>query len=235
MTPRGDRPQPPGRVLLLRWVAGIGAVTADALAAREGTTLTSARATLSAATRQGLLARDRPLVDMPALYVVTRAGLRACGLSEIEPSRVSPASARHMVCCAGIAAALERRFPDHALMGERELVWRERRGGVPLASVRLGPAGGHRAQLHRPDLVMWPVLAERGLPIAVEVELTTKAPRRLAEICRGWARARHIAGVLYLVPPAVERALARAVTTAQAGERIAIVSLQSLALDRPRR
>jgi hypothetical protein len=66
------------------------------------------------------------------------------------------------------------------------------------------------------------------LPVAVEVELTVKAPRRLAEICRAWARCRCVAGVLYLAPPEVRRALERAIDQAQAGERIAVLGLDAV-------
>ncbi|HZL47813.1 MAG TPA: hypothetical protein VFC30_02240, partial [Solirubrobacteraceae bacterium] len=65
-------------------------------------------------------------------------------------------------------------------------------------------------------------------PIPVEVELTIKAPRRLLDICRAWARCRCVAGVLYLAPPEVERALHRAIDQTEAGERIVVVSLDAL-------
>ena len=66
------------------------------------------------------------------------------------------------------------------------------------------------------------------LPVAVEVELTVKAPRRLLEICLGWARCRCVAGTLYLAAPEVQRPLARAIERAQAGERIVVVTLDAL-------
>jgi hypothetical protein len=84
--------------------------------------------------------------------------------------------------------------------------------------------------MHRPDLVLWSSSPGLGNPIAVEVELTIKAPRRLEEICRAWARAREVSGVLYLAPPPVERALQRAIERANAAERIVVVSLDSLPL-----
>jgi 2-phospho-L-lactate transferase/gluconeogenesis factor (CofD/UPF0052 family) len=65
--------------------------------------------------------------------------------------------------------------------------------------------------------------------VAVEVELTVKAPRRLAEICRAWARARHVAGVLYIAPPSVEPALQRAIERVRAAERIVVAPLAALA------
>jgi hypothetical protein len=219
---------PPERAAITRWTACMGAITAEALADRQGASVASARARLLAAERDRLLSRRRPLVGQPALYTVTRAGLRACGLRGLEPARVSASNALHSIACAEVAAALERCYPDHRVLGERELRRDERECGAPLASARLGvaPAGG--PLLHRPDLVLWPRGSDDGLPVAVEVELTIKGQRRLADICLAWARCRYVAGVLYLAPPEVEPALMRAIEMANAGERIALVPLDAL-------
>ncbi|HUA75626.1 MAG TPA: hypothetical protein VL988_12795 [Solirubrobacteraceae bacterium] len=225
------------RYELIRWVAGLGAVTAEALAWREGVTVASARARLTAAVRAGQLARHRPLTDEPALYVLTRAGVRVLSLDGFESSRVSAANARHMVASAHAAALLQRLYPDHELIGEPALRRAERIAGARIASVSLSGLGrgvapgepGRRAvRTHRPDLVLLPRAARGGRPVAVEVELTVKAPRRLEAICRAWARARHVDGALYLTAPGVERALARAIEAAHANERVAAVSLGSL-------
>ena len=66
------------------------------------------------------------------------------------------------------------------------------------------------------------------LPVAVEVELTCKAPRRLASICQAWARCRCVAGVIYLAAPDVLRPLARAIEQAHAGERVIALPLDVL-------
>lgn len=214
------------RLQLVRWTARIGAVTADALAQREGEGLNSARGRLLAAERSGLLAASRPLRDAPALFVATAAGVRAAGLLGIEPTRVSPANARHASACAAVAAVLEGAYEDHVLSGERELRRDERAYGAPLASARM-PGRAGEPEMHRPDLVLWP-LARWRLPVAVEVELTVKAPRRLSEICTAWARCRCVSGVLYVASSEAHRPLARALEQAQAGERIALVGLGQL-------
>jgi hypothetical protein len=67
---------PPERVAMTQWAARIGAVTAPALARREACSVASARARLDAGARAGLLARSRPLAGRPALYTLTRSGLR---------------------------------------------------------------------------------------------------------------------------------------------------------------
>jgi len=223
-----SQPLAPEREAIIRWTARMGAVTADAVAYRHGISVVSARGRLLGAERARLLSRQRPLTGAPALYTITRAGLRACGLRGLDPCRVSASNARHSVVCAEVAAALERCYPDHEVLGERELRRDERECGHPLASARLGAPGVGEPLLHRPDLVLRPTRSGEPLPVAVEVELTIKAPRRLAAICTAWARCRCVAGVLYLVAPEVEHALERAIDTARAGERIAAVPLNAL-------
>jgi hypothetical protein len=212
----------------LRWAASLGAVTAEGLAARTGTGLASARGRLLALRRRELLVSIRPLADRPTLFTVSRAGLRACEARGIDPARVSFHEANHMIVCAAVAAELEHRYPDHRLIGERELRRDERERGSPLASASLGAVGGGEARRHRPDLVLLPNGSGDLLPVAVEVELTVKADARLHAICRAWARCRLVAGVLYVVSQSAERPLDRAVQAAGARERIAIVSLGSV-------
>ncbi len=219
---------PPDREAIIRWTARMGAVTAEALAHRHGISVESARARLTGAVHAGLLTRHRPLTGAPALYTTTRAGLRACGLAGLDPARVGAANAQHSIVCAEVAAALERCYPDHEVLGERELRRDERECGHPLASACLTGPGPDGPLLHRPDLVLRPAPSTEELPVAVEVELTVKAPRRLAGICKAWARCRSVAGVLYLAAPEAEHALGRAIEAAQAGEQIAVVPLHAL-------
>jgi hypothetical protein len=218
------------RADLLSWVGGLGAVTAEALAARQRISVSSARGRLLAARRAGLILGQRPLTAQPALYTLSAAGLRMLGERGIDRCRVSASNAHHLVACADVAAALEHCYPDHRVLGERELRRDERERGCVLASAQLGLGFDEDPIRHRPDLVLWPDDREGGLPVAVEVELTIKAPRRLAEICRAWARARCVAGVLYLAPPGVERALDRAVRAASAQDRVLILPLEAVAV-----
>jgi hypothetical protein len=219
---------PPERVAMTQWAARIGAVTAPALARREACSVASARARLDAGARAGLLARSRPLAGRPALYTLTRSGLRVSGLRGMDPARVSASNAGHAIVCAAVAAELELSYPDHRLMGERELRREEREAGTRLASASLGSGPRGATPAHRPDLVLWPDGTDGLLPVAVEVELTVKAPRRLQEICRAWARCRCVAGVLYLVSAEVRSPLERAIAKAQAAERIVVLDLAIL-------
>jgi hypothetical protein len=210
------------RIGLLRWTAGLGAITAEALAVHLDISPTSARGRLRAVEAQRLLRRCRPLTGQPALYTATRAGLRAVDAHGVDPCNVSAANAQHLIECARAAASLERCYPEHRVQGERELRAEEREHRRALASAELGQ------RRHRPDLVLWPADPNGGMPVAVEVELAIKAPERLAAICRAWARTRCVAGVLYLAPPEVERAVQRAIDRAQAHERVLVVPLDAL-------
>jgi hypothetical protein len=225
---RRDPAPSPERVALMQWTARMGAVTAEALAVSQATTPASARGRLQAAERAGLLARRRPLAQQPALYTLTRTGMSKCGLRGLDPCRVSAANARHLIECAAVAAALEHCYPDHRVLGERELRRDQRESGTQSASARMGLGLHGEPLLHSPDLVLWPGESDAGLPVAVEVELTIKAPRRLTDICRAWARCATVAGVLYIAPPEVERALDRAIDRAQAHERIVVVGFDAL-------
>jgi len=213
---------------IVSWTVRFGVATAEAVAVHGGWTLASARGRLCAAERAGLLSSRRILAGASPLYTATRAGLRASGVRGLEPCRLSVSAAPHAVACAQVAAALERAYPDYQVTGERELRRDEREAGTPLASASLGRGPAGAALLHRPDIVLWPTSVAEELPVAVEVELTVKAPARLLEICRAWARCRCVAGTLYLASSAVQRPLSRAIERAHAGERIALVGLDAL-------
>jgi hypothetical protein len=218
----------PDRLALVRWAAGLGAVTAEALADRLGVGLPSARGRLRAAEGAKLLRRHRPLTDAPALYTATRAGMGKAGVAGLDPCTVTASNASHLIECARAAAALQRCYPEHRVQGERELRREERERGCATASAELGAGSRGEAQRHRPDLVLWPEDPEGGRPVAVEVELTVKAPERLAAICTAWARARCVAGVVYLAPPEAERAVRRAIESAGAHDRVVVVPLEAL-------
>jgi len=212
----------PCNASILAWLASIGAAGADHVAAACGLSAAAARARLRALERYGLARRERLLHGAPALHLLTRAGLRAAGRPEIDPPAVSAAGFAHLLAVAQAAVALGR---EHgAIAGERELRALERAEGRPLASAQVGYRADGSAALHRPDLVCW----LEPLPVAVEVELTVKAPRRLRAIVRGWARSRLVGGVVYYAPPHVARAVAAAVRSEQAAERVALLPLEDI-------
>jgi hypothetical protein len=218
----------PDLCAIIDWTARLGAVTAEALAARDGCALASARGHLLGARQAGLIHCWRPLHRRPPLFTVTREGLRAFGLTGLDPGRVSAAGAQHAIVCAAAAVELERRYPDRVVSGVPELRRRERAAGHALASATVRDTEDWVTLLHRPDLVLWAAPASPFRPIAVEVELTVKAPLRLAALCRAWARCAWIEGVVYLAAPEVIGPLSRAIERAQAQRRIVLVALEQV-------
>jgi hypothetical protein len=145
-------------------------------------------------------------------------------------ARVSIREARHTIACAGVVAALERRYPGGRVIGERELHRDERSQGRRLGSVDIQRHGETRS--HYPDIVVWPPSAPGEpppLPIAVEVELSMKEKERQTAICRAWADARHIEMVLYYVEkPVVEKKLLNTIEELKAEKMIVVKPLSEI-------
>ena len=206
-------------VSIRAWLATIGAGSAVELSAACGCSARVTAARLAALEQGGEVRSQRLLHGAPALYTLTRRGLAAAARPELEPVLVSASGFAHLLAVARVAAALAA--AGHAVGGERELRAWERLEGRPLASAEIGLARDGTIAVHRPDLVCW----GPGLPVAIEVELTVKAPERLAAIVRGWARSRLIAGVVYYATPAAGRALARAIRSECAQGRVVVAEL----------
>ena len=158
-------PQPLLRqAALIACTAAYGAITPEALAEREQVTAERASERLDEAVQRGLLKRESVLVGYTALYTVTSKGRnlarRYAHTGEyvypkgLRTPVVSIKEARHMIACAGVRAAIERRYPDHRVSGELELCRDEREQGRRLASVEIRGTGRRRS--HSPDLVIWP-------------------------------------------------------------------------------
>ena len=105
------------------------------------------------------------------------------------------------------------------MLSERELRFAEQLESKPIASCVLGELPDGPQLLHRPDLV----IANGERPIAIEVELTPKAPARLKAIVKAWRRARHVERVIYFCPGGPARgAVGRAIRDARAEERVSV-------------
>jgi hypothetical protein len=205
----------------MAWVGVIGAVSAHDVMARLGVGRTVAYRRLRALVEYDLVRRVRLVHGQPALYVATRDGLAWAGLSHLEPARVGVATTRHWAECARLAVALER-AEGVAVWGEPRLRAAELDAGHAIASAQLGELPDGRPRLRRPDLVLLP---REALPVAIEVELSVKGSRRLAGICRAWARCRLVSEVRYYAPPHVARAVSRAVVEVHAHDVISVLSL----------
>ncbi len=218
----------PKNKAMIEWLAGIGAASATELADVCGSTIAAASTRLRRLEGEGLVSESRLLHARPALYLITRSGLRAAGRGELTAPRVSHAGFVHALECARVARALEGRHAGRfTVHSERELRSWERAAGRPVASMELGFSSTRRTgDVHRPDLALRPVnRTAGGLPIAVEIELTVKAPVRLRSIIRGWARCRTVSGVVYYAAPAVLAALELAVSHERASGAVRVLAL----------
>jgi hypothetical protein len=207
---------------IVGWVGRVGAAGAEHVMARFGMGRSWAYARLSHLVADGLLEQKTLLYRQPGLYIASAEGLRWCGLERLGIYRVGPGGFQHAQQAATAAVELHQGLAGWEVLSEREIRAAESERRELLASVKVGELPGGRPALHRPDLA---VLSPHGRVVAVEVELSVKAPRRLAGICRGYARARHIQRAYYLAAPAAARAVGRAVADTRAQERIEVLAL----------
>lgn len=208
---------------IVGWIGCLGAAGAEHVMDRFAMGRSWAYSRLGGLVRDGLLEQRVLLYRQPGLYLATVDGLRWQGLGRLGVYRVSPGGFQHAREVATAAVALHRVLPaGWEVLSEREIRVQESDRGDLIASARLGELPGGRPALHRPDLAL---VSPEGNVVVVEVELSVKAPRRLAAICRAWARARHISGVYYLAAPAVARAVERAVAETRAEDRIVVLPI----------
>jgi hypothetical protein len=204
---------------LVRFVGRHGVVSVEHVMEAMGVGRTAAYRRVAACIEGGLLERLAVLRSEPSLLRATRSGLRYAGLG-LAVATVSPGAIRHSLICASVAQRVVRANGENAVMTERELVLAERIEGEAIASAEVGRPRGGRARLHRPDLVVF----REGERIAVEVELTPKAPYRLDELIRAWRRALCVEEVHYLCEPGqTHRAVERAVARVRADQKVTVI------------
>src|SRR5680860_1193203 len=191
---------PPLRGWRRRASVRVSGMDGDRLAANWGSRCSAAYRRVAACVERGLLERLALLRDEPSLIRASREGLRYAGLGGLPVGVISPGAVEHWLRCASTALTLEAEFAGRVI-SERELVFAERLEGRPLASAKLGELPGGGPRLHRPDLVA--LCGSRA--IAIEVELSPKAPRRLEAIMRAWRRADGVAEVRYYCAPGTTR------------------------------
>jgi hypothetical protein len=188
----------------------------------------------------GFLKAERILHHQPTWYWIARPGLAIIG-SDLPPPRVDLSCYQHDIGMAWIRLAAsrrafgraeqiisERKMRSHdatraaAVPGEHAMAIGDdgRPFGVRLSGV--GPRG--RIGLHYPDLLL---VGRGGERVAIELELSSKGPRRLEPILAAYGADRRISAVLYL---AEKPAIRRDVQAAAARLRISdLVHVQSVA------
>lgn len=178
---------------IVQRVGRVDAATARHTMLRFEMGRTAAYRRLAHLTDGGLLDSARLRYGEPTAYVPTRRGMRWTGLGHIATGGLNLANVAYTLACTRVWLELEAE--GAAVVGEREFRSAEAGADRLFASVDLPASHDGRSRRHRPDLLIYPVGTE--LPVAVEVELSVKAARRLDLICRAWGRARHLAGVRY--------------------------------------
>jgi len=198
-------------IAIAEWVGRQGAVRAEHVMARFSIGRTAAYRRLHELVAFGLLRRHRLLYRDGGLLTATAEGLRCAGLDRLMPARISLALVPHMIASAAFAADLEPRLVDEQLLSDREHRAAEIAAGEPIASAIIGaPRSGHEG-LHRPDFAL--IKRDRGVAVAVEIELTLKNRTRLERILRGYLRNQinqNVSIVRYHAAPPIADAVQRA-------------------------
>lgn len=209
---------------VVRWIARTGAVEVGHVRRRWQIGRSVGYALVARLVDAGLVERVATLPGDPTLLRASEQGIAYAGLG-LPAAKVGPGQVDHWLACADVALWAEGRWGAEAVISERELRFAELDAPRPIGSCVVGELPGGRPMLHRPDLVV----ADGDRHMAIEVELTTKAPRRLEQIVRSWRRARHVEKVLYVVPAGpTQRAVERAVAATHAQERVIVSELEKV-------
>jgi hypothetical protein len=209
---------------IVYWIGCLGAAGAEHVMRALGMSRSVAYQRLNSLTRDGLLEHHAVLYGRPGMYTATLTGLRWQGIAHLGVCNVRPGGFEHAWQVADTVIELGEAMLDWDLMSERELRSMESEHGKLITSAQVGRVAD-RAMLHRPDLVL---MCTARLVVAIEVELSTKAAPRLAAICNGWARARHVNTVYYLAAPGPARAVQRAVEATRTVDRIRVLDLHDI-------
>lgn len=196
---------------LVQFVGRHGIVTLEQVMSEMGVGRTASYRRVATCVELGLLERLRLLRDEPTVLRATRNGLNYVDLG-LPVASVTPGLVNHDLRCVNVARRLARRFGHEQILTEREFTWRERTEGKEIARVDLGEdTRSGRVRKHRADLA---VMVEEGT-IAIEVELSAKAPTRLRNILFAWRRAHAeqvISAIYYFCAPGTTmRAVKRAI------------------------
>lgn len=207
---------------LARWVGRLGAVEVRHVQERFGVGRSVAYDLIARLSKAGLVERVETLRGEPTLIRATVEGLGFAELG-LPVASVRLGELFHWIACADVCLWAERRFGEQSVLSEPEIRLAERLEGRPVVSAAIGELSDGRTRLHRPDLAL--IAGER--PIAIEVELTPKAPARLKAIIKGWRRARHVEQVIYLCSPGpTQQGVERAVAETHADDRISVIEIQ---------
>jgi hypothetical protein len=190
----------------VRLVGRHGVMTVEQAMRATGVGRTATYRRAAALIEAGLLERLDLLRSEPSLLHATRDGLRYAKLA-MPVAAISPGTVDHWLRCVTAALDLGECYGHDRVLTERDIVSREVIEDRLVGRIPFGRVLAHGNQrFHRPDLI---VATEEGL-IAIEVELTPKAPGRLAALLRAWRMAvgtKKFSEVHYLCEPGQTRRL----------------------------
>jgi hypothetical protein len=209
---------------IVDWIARLGAVGAEHVMSRFSLSRSVAYARLNSLVCDGLLEHHAVLYARPGMYTATPAGLRWQGLESLGKFAVRPGGFEHAWQVAQATVQIENGLAGWPVFSEREIRAVETNSGKPFASAEVG-AVADRPAFHRPDLA---VECPGGKVASIEIELSIKSSSRLAAICCGWARARHIDCVYYLAAPGPANAVTRAAHNAHATNRVRVLAIEEV-------
>jgi hypothetical protein len=210
---------------LVEFVGRHGVVTVEQVMAAMGAGRTASYRRIAACVEIGLLERLALLRTEPTVLRATRDGLNYAELG-LPVAAVTPGLVGHDLRCVDVALLVGGHLGHERVLTEREFTWREQSEGKEIASIDVAGSGSRGLpRKHRADLA---VLSEKGT-IAIEVELTAKAPTRLEGLLRAWRRAQVeqvVSEVHYLCAPGkTRRAVERAATKVQVQDSFQIADV----------
>jgi hypothetical protein len=210
---------------IVDWIGRLGAAGAEHVMRRFSLSRSVAYARLNSMVCDELLEHHAVLYARPGMYTATPAGLRWQGLESLGKFAVRPGGFEHAWQVAQATVQIENGLAGWPVFSDREIRAIETNNGKLFASAKTGAAVADNPALHRPDLA---VEGPGGKVASIEIELSIKSSSRLAAICRGWARARHIDRIYYLAAPGPASAVKRAARDAHATNRIRVLAIEEI-------
>ncbi len=176
---------------VLRWVERFRFVTGELVAARFGVSWQRANARLRRLERTGLVAGEQQHVCEARAVFITGRGANVLGVGRRRAPRPG-VQREHELAIVALVAALERNRSDVEILTERQCRRRERAGRGEYSIE--GNGGGRHERRHWPDAAIelpW------GTRVAIEVELSAKAPERLRRLVEAHVTASPYTSVHY--------------------------------------
>jgi hypothetical protein len=208
----------PRDVEIIAWIGRAGGVLSMQLQVRPpGRTQKAVSQKLQRLRENGLLTHARPFGGNKHMYLATRKGLGVAGLDLLPTATVSLETAAHQVAATWLSLELEAEHGADAVVYERELRASHDHWAVVGRAAR-ARAGTPRR--HYPDFA---VETADGRRLAVEVELSIKAPARLDEIMRAYGASSLDLVHYYASGRGVLRALSDAVARTVTTDRVEVL------------